>query len=187
MKKIDLIKASALAAVGLSVLMGCGGEDDEETMIASSNNAALQLYADPYAPAMAGTANPIGGTANARAEAYDVAGRLRLELDVAGFPPTRAFGSHLHQLPCEDTSKAGGHYQHTPFPTGGMPTDPTYANAVNEAWLDFTTDANGSGVREVTLDWIPRAGQAQAIIVHDMPSGVGGVSGAKLACLPIAF
>lgn len=154
-------------------------------MIASSGDAALLIYADPYAPDMPDAPNPITPGATASAEAFDVDGKLRIVLDVAGFPASRTFGSHLHRLPCNDPMKAGGHYQHMPFPSGGMATDPTYANATNEAWLDFTTDAQGEAERELTVAWIPRAGEAQAIIFHHMASGVGGVSGPKLACLPI--
>ncbi|HKO92875.1 MAG TPA: hypothetical protein VJU61_17085 [Polyangiaceae bacterium] len=180
---------ACLAVLGSLGAVGCGGEDDDaeapEQMLASSQNAALFRYVDPYAPAMAGMPNPLGDTARAAAEAYDVGGKLRIDLVVAGFPPDRTFGSHLHRLPCEDPAKAGGHYQNMPFPTGGMATDPTYANTTNEAWLDFTTDAEGNGERELTVSWLPRPGEAKAIIIHNDASGVGGVSGAKLACLPI--
>ena len=125
-------------------------------------------------------------TAGAAADAYDVGGKLRILLVVARFPPDRTFGSHLHKLPCDDPTKAGGHYQHMPFPTGGMATDPDFANATNEAWLDFTTDSEGNARTDLTLDWLPRSEEAKGIIIHHMASGVGGVSGPKLACLPIA-
>ncbi len=172
-----------LLAVGA---LGCGGSDgDGVEMIASSDGEALMVYADPYAPDMAGMPNPIPNTATATAEAFDVGGKLRIVLQVQGFPATRRFGSHLHQLPCDDPMKAGGHYQNMPFPVGGMATHPAYANATNEAWLDFTTSAMGEGAADLTVSWLPRPGEAQAIIIHHMASGVGGVSGPKLACLPI--
>jgi Cu-Zn family superoxide dismutase len=134
---------------------------------------------------MAGTPNPIPNTATATAEAFDVEGKLRIQLTVLGLPVARTFGSHLHKLPCDDPTKAGGHYQHLPFPADGMATDPSYANATNEAWLDFTTDATGKGETDLTVDWLPRPGEANGIIIHHRASGIGGVSGAKLACLPI--
>jgi Cu-Zn family superoxide dismutase len=168
--------------------LGCGGDDEEAEgeMIASSQGAALIIYDDPYAPMMAGMPNPIPAGARASAVAFDVDGKLRIELAVEGFTPSRVFGSHLHKLACDD-EKAGGHYQNAPFPMGGMATDPMFANPDNEAWLDFQTDAAGLGAVELTLDWLPRAGEAKSIIFHHMASGTGGVSGAKLACLPIAF
>jgi superoxide dismutase, Cu-Zn family len=168
--------------------LGCSGGDDEtseDEMIASSGNAALLIYDSPYAPDMPDAPNPIVPGASASAQAFDVEGKLRLVLDVSGFPASRTFGSHLHRLACDDPMKAGGHYQHIPFPAGGMATDPMYANATNEAWLDFTTDAQGKAERELTVAWIPRAAEAKAIIFHHMASGTGGVSGPKLACLPI--
>lgn len=143
------------------------------------------IYDEPYAPDDAAMPNPIPASANAAAQAFDIDGKLRIQLAVAGFPAARTFGAHLHRLECEDPAKAGGHYQHVPFPEGGMATDPDYANSTNEAWLDFTTDDDGGAVSDLTLDWLPRSGEAKAIIIHHMASGVGGVSGPKLACLPI--
>ena len=191
MKTNDSTVPNACIALLISqVALGCAGSDDAEAagaeeMLASSENAALLVYDEPYAPEMAGTPNPIPRTATATAEAFDVEGKLRIELTVRGFPVVRTFGSHLHKLPCDDPTKAGGHYQHMPFPTGGMASDPAYANASNEAWLDFTTDARGGAEIDLTVGWLPRPGEAQAIIIHHMATGVGGVSGPKLACLPI--
>jgi Cu-Zn family superoxide dismutase len=189
-KTVSPMMFARLALLILPLAVGCAGTDekgesDAEEMIASSGSAALLVYDDPYAPDMAGTPNPIPKSATATAEAFDVEGKLRIQLTVLGLPVARTFGSHLHKLPCDDPMKAGGHYQHMPFPTGGMATDPSYANATNEAWLDFTTDATGKGETDLTVDWLPRPGEAKGIIIHHMASGIGGVSGAKLACLPI--
>lgn len=184
----QLDRTLVCAQLALIACLACGGSEDEtpkDDMIASSGNAALLIYDSPYAPDMPDAPNPIVSGARATAEAFDADGKLRIELEVAGFPPARTFGCHLHRLACDDPMKAGGHYQHMPFPAGGMATDPMYANATNEAWLDFTTDAQGKADRELTVDWLPRAGEAKAIIFHNMASGTGGVSGPKLACLPI--
>lgn len=188
MNKTDFRKTNRCCAILLSwVAFGCGAEEEGEdpTLIASSEGAQLMVYEDPYAPDMAGTPNPVRQAATAAAEAYEVDGSLRVLLAVRGFPADRTFGSHLHRLECDDPAKAGGHYQHMPFPAGGMATDPDYANAMNEAWLDFTTDATGRAESDLTMSWLPRSGEAKAIIIHDMATGEGGVSGAKLACLPI--
>jgi superoxide dismutase, Cu-Zn family len=188
MKPNSTVWCAALALLSSAGGVGCGDDEDgasEGVMLASSQNAALFRYLDPYAPMMAGMPNPIGNTASAAAEAFDEDGSLRIELAVAGFPPSRTFGSHLHRLACDDPMKAGTHYQNQPFPTGGSATDPVYANNTNEAWLDFITDASGNGEKVLTVDWLPRSGEARAIIFHHMASGVGGVSGAKLACLPL--
>ncbi|HEU4578055.1 MAG TPA: hypothetical protein VFS67_07365 [Polyangiaceae bacterium] len=178
---------ACLAVLCSTGTMACGSDDEEGggEMLASSNGQPLQIYQDPYAPDMAGTPNPIGSGASASAQAFDDGGKLRIELSVSGFPASRAFGSHLHRLACDDAMKAGGHYQNMPFPAGGMASDPMYANPSNEAWLDFTTDAAGKGEQEAVVDWIPRSGEARAIIFHHMATGTGGVAGAKLACLPL--
>lgn len=177
---------ACFAVLCSAATMACGSDDESGgEKVASSKDQPLQIYVDPYAPDMAGTPNPITTTASAAASAFDDGGKLRLEIAVRGFPASRPFGSHLHRLACDDVMKAGGHYQNMPFPTGGMANDPMYANPDNEAWLDITTDATGSAEREVVVDWIPRAGEARAIIFHDKLTATGGVAGAKLACLPI--
>jgi Cu-Zn family superoxide dismutase len=117
---------------------------------------------------------------------------MTITLEVSGMPAGMKFGSHLHKLAC-DNNKAGGHYQHNPAPNAdagsdaGGPADPVYANAINEAWLDFTVGANGKGIGMTTVAWVPAMADAKAIIVHAMATGDGGIAGAKLACIPFAF
>ncbi len=166
--------------------LGCGDEEQGTgQMIASSESARLIVYPDPYAPAMAGTPNPIDNpNASASALAFEVEGEVRIELAVENFPPERVFGSHLHQRDCSD-EKAGGHYQNVPPPMGSPANDPMFANPGNEAWLDFTTDAEGRGAVEVKVQWRPRAGEAKGIIFHHTATEQGGGAGARLACLPI--
>jgi Cu-Zn family superoxide dismutase len=143
------------------------------------------VYPDPYGDG--GATNPISATIMGTAEAFALpGGGMRLTLSVTGLPPNRPFGSHLHRLAC-DNNKAGGHYQNSPFPDGGSATDPTHANSTNEAWLDFTTNTSGAGSAEATVNWRPRAGEANAVIIHDMRTADGGVAGAKLACTNIPF
>ena len=187
---------SRLAIASMSVLgalttLGCQpgsiNSDDFGKMIGSSAGAAWVVYPDPYAGTpMAGAPNPISTTITGTVTAWDMGGKLRLQLVVSGLPPARAFGSHLHKLACDDT-KAGGHYEDNMWPAGSNANDPTYANKDNEAWLDFTTDDTGKASPETTQNWLPRAGQAKSIIIHHMATLPGGVAGAKLACLPITF
>jgi Cu-Zn family superoxide dismutase len=158
--------------------------DSGETTITSSIPPWV-VYPDPYGDG--GVANPITATIMGSADAFaEPGGAMRLKLQVTGLPPNRKFGSHLHKLAC-DNNKAGGPYQNNPFPDGGSANDPQYANSANEAWLDFTTDANGAGSAQTTVNWQPRAGEAKAIMIHDMATTDGGVAGAKLACLNIPF
>lgn len=188
MTRIHRARNASIASMVLACLGGCGDGNEtggSEELLARSGESPLVVYADPYAPDRAGTPNPIPAAAAASATAFDVDGKLHLMLVASGLPASRRFGAHLHKLPCDDASKAGGHYQHTPAPAGAIPNDPTYANSANEAWLDFTTDATGKGEADVTLPWLPRHGEARAIIIHDMATGSGGVAGPKLACLPL--
>ncbi|HEY0709928.1 MAG TPA: hypothetical protein VGG33_24150 [Polyangia bacterium] len=128
-----------------------------------------------------------------QAKAWDLGGgKMRMTLSVTGLPPNTTFGSHLHKLACDTPNMAGGHYQHhaPPNPDGGSdggPTDPAYANTTNEAWFDFQTDSQGAATQSTTVDWIPAADKAKAIVVHAMKTGTGGLAGTKLACLPFAF
>ena len=172
-------KAPGFVLFALAVV-GCGGETSPSVL--SQSVGGWTVFADPFTN---GSANPAAAIAgSARATALDNGG-MHLELDVSGLPPSRTFGAHLHKLTCEDMMKAGPHYQHTPSP--GAANDPAYANALNEAWLDFTTDAQGAAVGKTDVAWVPRAGEAKAIIVHANPTAPGGAAGARLACLSLPF
>jgi len=160
----------------LAPLAGCSDEADADSKVIAMGTA-LEVYTD-----VAG--NPIPTTATAMSTGWDEGGKLKLSLRVAGFPPSRDFGSHLHKLSCAD-NKAGGHYQHMAAPTMEEVNTPTYANKANEAWLDFTTAADGSAAVEATQTWLPRSGQAMSIVIHAMKTDDSGRAGDKLACLPI--
>jgi Cu-Zn family superoxide dismutase len=137
---------------------------------------------------MAGTPNPVPKTVTGAATAWDMGnGTMRLQLTVMGMPQNKTFGAHLHKLPCNDAMKAGGHYENRPWPATTTANDPAYANPSNEAWLDFITDINGKGDALAIVDWVPRKGEAKAIIIHAMGTANDGTAGAKLACLPIEF
>jgi Cu-Zn family superoxide dismutase len=114
-------------------------------------------------------------------------GKTRVTLMVTGLAPNTTYGSHIHKLACADMM-AGGHYQDKPAAAADAgANDPNFANAMNEIWLDFTTDAAGKGMSERTVDFKVRAGEAKAVVVHAMATGDGGVAGPKLACLNITF
>jgi Cu-Zn family superoxide dismutase len=114
-------------------------------------------------------------------------GKTRVVLSVSGLAANTAYGSHVHKLACAEMM-AGGHYQDKPAAAAdAAATDPAFGNAMNEVWLDFTTDQAGKGMAERTVDFKIRPGEAKAIVVHAMMTGTGGVAGPKLACLSIAF
>ena len=165
---------------------GDGGANGEGGAALARSMGNWVVYDNPYGDGGANPATGIQGSAMAvRVSAADGGAGMEVTLMVSGLPNNRDFGSHVHKAEC-DTGMAGGHYQHTPAPDGGA-TNPMFANPDNEVWLDFTTNGSGTATSKATVDFVPAAGSAKAIIVHDRKTGDGGVAGAKLACLPIAF
>ena len=177
----------------VGVIAGCGGDDsppdgndaglgDATEMKITSSTGDWNVYANPYGD---GGASPIPATIKGSAEAFATGTGMRVKLSVTGLPASRPFGSHIHKLACED-NKAGAHYQNNAAPDGGA-ADPMYANNKNEVWLDFATDATGAGSAEAKVDFIPRAGEAKSVMIHDMMTMTGGLAGAKLACINMSF
>ncbi|MEU6392090.1 hypothetical protein [Streptomyces sp. NPDC046939] len=102
--------------------------------------------------------------------------RMTVRLDVGGLAHSHAFGAHVHQRACgAGPEAAGGHYQHV--------ADPKKADAENEVWLDFTTDAEGAGHAEVKKGWGLRDGEAGSVVIHDAP----GAAGKRVACFTVPF
>src|SRR5690242_17017375 len=134
----------AFLAFAGSMIVGC--DDSSSNNMLATSTGTWMVYADPYGN---GNPNPAMGITGS-AEAVANGAGMRLSLTVSTLPPNRAFGSHLHKLAC-DNMKAGGHYQDMPFPTGSNANDPMFANATNEAWLDFTTDAMGKAQSQSTV------------------------------------
>jgi len=118
-------------------------------------------------------------------------GQTTVELKVSGLLPNTKYGSHVHTKPCgAKPADSGPHYQNEKDPVSPS-VDPQYANAQNEIWLDFTTDAQGAATGTATVKWEFRKGEANAVIVHATHSstehGKAGTAGDRLACLTAAF
>ncbi|AXG81255.1 superoxide dismutase family protein [Streptomyces paludis] len=112
-------------------------------------------------------------------------------LRVSGLLPDRVYGAHVHAEPCGATPDAAGpHYQNVPDPRQPS-TDPAYANAENEVWLDLTTDARGTGRAVSRHDWRFRPGAANAVVLHEHGTatdpGDAGTAGGRAACLTVPF
>ena len=124
-----------------------------------------------------------------------------MRLRVRGLLPGETYGAHVHYLACGATgAAAGAHYQNIPDPVVGgsetvSSTDPAYANAENEVWLDFVTNAKGKGRARAVVDWRFRptsAGATRSVILHLDPTSTGGTvppgnAGARLGCLNARF
>ncbi|HUQ61792.1 superoxide dismutase family protein [Lentzea sp.] len=192
--------AAALAGAALLTLTACSGTVPGSGPAQETSSAAKPVAeASVAAPAASGD-QPKGIT-------YDVAripsgaklstgssvanGRTAVELKVSGLLPDTKYGSHVHTKPCgAKPADSGPHYQNEKDPVTPS-VDPKYANAQNEIWLDFTTDAQGSASAEATVGWEFRQGEANAVVVHaahtSTEHGKAGTAGDRLACLTAAF
>lgn len=115
----------------------------------------------------------------------------QVELTATGLQPDRVYGAHVHLRPCGETGDAAGsHYQHEPAPPDRS-NDPAYANPRNEIWLDFQTDAQGSGRAISTVTWQFDDRVPASVVVHESVTssipGRAGEAGARVACLTVPF
>jgi len=118
-------------------------------------------------------------------------GQTTVELKVSGLLPNTKYGSHVHTKPCgAKPADSGPHYQNDKDPVSPS-VDPKFANADNEIWLDFSTDAKGDATGTATVKWEFRKGEANAVIVHaahtSTEHGKAGTAGDRLACLTAQF
>jgi superoxide dismutase, Cu-Zn family len=128
---------------------------------------------------------PAGATARVRTIA-NAAGDMVVTLQVRGLSPNREYGAHAHKLACSTTDPlaAGGHFQYV---EGGA-TDPAFANAENEVWLDFTTDSEGNASAQTLVRWqFPADRRAHSVIIHDHHTDPGGIAGSRYGCLTVDF
>ncbi|MDX8030733.1 superoxide dismutase family protein [Lentzea sp. BCCO 10_0856] len=132
---------------------------------------------------------PLGAKLSAGSSVSD--GQTTVELKVSGLLPNTKYGSHVHTKPCgAKPADSGPHYQNEKDPVTPS-VDAKYANAQNEIWLDFTTDAQGAATGTATVKWEFRKGEANAVIVHaahtSTEHGKAGTAGDRLACLTAQF
>lgn len=95
-------------------------------------------------------------------------GKTIVRTHVTGLAPDTAYGSHVHNKPCDDAD-GGGHYQDLP----GGPVD-----SINEMWVSFTTNSAGIGLGK-TINAFWARPEAQSIVVHD-------TDGARIACADLS-
>jgi Cu-Zn family superoxide dismutase len=142
-------------------------------------------------------ASHVPAGARARVQAvYNAAGDSLVTLHVWGLEPNHEYGAHAHQSACSTTDPlaAGGHFQNIPFPEGASASDPRWANATNEIWLDLVTDERGNGVAQTKVPWqFSPERRAGSVMIHAEhthtggPDGSAGTAGARLACLTVGF
>jgi len=189
-------------AMGIASLAACGGSPaaappampDMPGMQTTSHAQVEAAFAAPggdnravtYDPALV----PVGATALVVSGEAD--GKTIVTLSVDRLLPYRAYGAHAHVKPCgADGMAAGPHYQFRPDPVTPS-VDPAYANPQNEIWLDFTTNAAGTGTTTTTVPWVfPADSRAKSVIIHEKTTateaGKAGTAGARPACLNVDF
>ncbi|GAA4962852.1 hypothetical protein [Actinoplanes utahensis] len=130
--------------------------------------------------------------ARARLTVHDTETGVRVNLLATGLKPRHAYGAHLHTSRCgKDPADAGPHYQHSVDPAAapGQPSvDPAFANPRNEIWLDFTTDAFGTGKAVSVQEWpFDESRPPWSLVLHaehtHTAPGQAGTAGPRLACL----
>lgn len=118
-------------------------------------------------------------------------GQTVVELRVHGVTPHHHYGAHVHAKACgRGPNDSGPHYQNVPDPHQPS-TDPRYANARNEVWLDFHADEHGDGSASATQKWTFRPGEARAVVLHEHGTstdpGHSGQAGNRVACVTVPF
>ncbi|RCG32324.1 superoxide dismutase [Sphaerisporangium album] len=118
-------------------------------------------------------------------------GHSIVQLRVSGLLPNHSYGAHVHTKPCGAKGEdAGPHYQHNQDPVTPS-TNPKYANARNEVWLDFTTDARGDASARSALDWKFTDRHPRSVVIHaehtHTDAGHAGTAGPRLACVNAEF
>lgn len=184
------------AALLALIAAGCGGDDaDEDPTTPSTTDelAAPVVFGGPFSTdaeafdAVTYDESLVPADASAEITVEPQDGSTTFELSVTGLEPDHDFGAHLHTDPCgEVPDDAGPHYQDDPDPQQPS-SDPEYANPENEIWLDFTTDADGEGGATANVDWRPRPGEANSVVIHAHETSTGGddagSAGERLACV----
>ncbi|GAA1266372.1 hypothetical protein GCM10009609_31920 [Pseudonocardia aurantiaca] len=139
-----------------------------------------------YMPALV----PAGATANVTSASGG--GASTVKLDVSGLVPNRAYGAHAHTMDCGATgADAGPHFQHQKDPVTPS-VDPAYANAQNEIWLDFQTDAGGKATATSRVNWeFTDGAHPRSVVVHEHHTstepGMAGTAGGRAACVTVGF
>jgi len=188
MKPSSRIPSVALAtAAALAVL--AAPASGASAPVRASGNASVggASGAYTYDPAQL----PVGARLTVEA-VYPGNGTSVITFHLKGAAANRDYGAHAHVASCgSDPLAAGGHFQFRPFPPGGSAADPTYANPVNEVWLDLSTNDDGNGHAKAVVPWQPGDRRPMSVVVHAMHTatapGSAGTAGPRLGCLSVGF
>lgn len=159
------------AAAAVAVLPGVASAATSAKTVVQASGRLTDLRA---------AGDPTDG-ATARFYAFTVGNQTTAILVLNGLPlgsVGQTFGVHVHTGSCvvNMPTTAGPHYN-----TGGP------ASVTTEVWLDFTVQPGGFAISNATVPFTIPQGGASAVVIHALPTGVGGAAGPRIACLPVAF
>lgn len=195
---VDMIHVRSVASIALLgaaalVLTACGGSGGDEQPQSAATWVSATFAQGGEGPAHTYDAAlvPAGSTVEVTSAEQD--GSTVTVLKVTGLQPNRTYGAHAHTKPCTAASgaDAGPHYQFSEDPVTPS-VDPSYANPMNEIWLDVTTDANGAGESTATVPWVfPDDRRAESVVLHEKPTathaGHAGTAGGRPGCVTVDF
>jgi Cu-Zn family superoxide dismutase len=131
---------------------------------------------------------PAGASATVSTVSIDAPGyhATRTLLRVRGLLSGHMYGAHLHAKACGAApTDAGPHFQYVQDPVTPS-VNPKFANASNEIWLDFTTDAHGDAIVYARNPSAYTTREPSSLVIHAMHTatdpGNAGTAGPRLAC-----
>jgi superoxide dismutase, Cu-Zn family len=163
------------------------GEDRHDHRWQGAPQAAPQ--AGLSTPSPQGTQSP-QGTPSPQGTQGENKG-TRVVVWVRGLKANHTFGVHVHTKTCGTMpDDSGPHYQNKKDPKQPS-TNPEYANARNEVWLQVTTDGDGGGHAMTHVNWRFRDSEARSLVFHEHATatqkGDAGEAGARVACVKVPF
>lgn len=184
------LTAASFVAISLVTAGSAGAATNREGHMAGNLSAAGgRSTAVSYDPELA----PLGARFSVAVVGGDE-GHTQITLAVSGLLPDRGYVAHAHVDPCGATgADAGGHFQNTVDPAAGPDrpsTDPAYANAANEVWLDVSTDGNGAGHAESDVPFTFETRAPRSVVLHTegataTDAGHAGTAGTRAACITL--
>jgi hypothetical protein len=98
-----------------------------------------------------------------------------------GLEPGVTYAAHLHNQPCAfPGNPGGGHYMNVAG-AGAAPPNELWFSTTADPTAGVTANRAGVAVARGSADWVARP-EAQAVIIHAIPTGGTTAGGPKVAC-----
>jgi len=185
---VAALVSTACAYHGLGISRYAAFSSRGDGTLAAANPSA-QANAVSYNPALA----PVG--AHMTATVTPSGDSTVADLTVSGLAPNRGFSVVAHVNTCGGVPGGEGPRFQKQIDPAASPTKPStnpeYANANNEIWLDVHTDSTGAATSHTTVPFVLTDRGPRSIVVHDEPqttatTGQGlGQTSDRVACLSL--